>query len=124
MPNAGAPECHGVLEACLYADDLDAAAAFYTEVLGLQPFATEAGRHVFFRTGGETVFLLFNSERTREPHDDARDGTPVPPHGSRGAGHVAFTIAEGDIDAWRERFAQKGVGIESELSWPRGGRSL
>ena len=39
----------GVLETCLYASDLAAAERFYGGALGLQVFAREEGRHVFFR---------------------------------------------------------------------------
>ena len=115
------PACRGVLEACLYAPDLEAAARFYTEVLGLEPFASDPDRHVFFRTGSENVFLLFNPSRTREA---AGDGILVPPHGATGAGHVAFAVSEADLSAWRARLAEAGVAIEAEVVWPRGGRSI
>jgi catechol 2,3-dioxygenase-like lactoylglutathione lyase family enzyme len=54
-----------ILEACVYADDLDAAERFYTGVLGMEVITRVEGRHVFFRCGGR-VFLVFNPERTRE----------------------------------------------------------
>lgn len=115
------PVCRGVLEACLYAPDVEAAARFYTEVLGLEPFASDSDRHVFFRTGSENVFLLFNPARTREA---SGDGIPVPPHGATGPGHVAFAVAESDLSAWRARLAEAGISIEAEIAWPRGGRSI
>jgi catechol 2,3-dioxygenase-like lactoylglutathione lyase family enzyme len=118
-----APRCRGVLEACLYASNLDEAARFYAEVIGLQPFASERGRHVFFRTGADTVFLLFNPERTRQAIDPSV-GTAVPTHGATGPGHVAFTINEADLSAWRARLAHHGIEIETEVSWPKGGRSI
>ena len=40
-----------ILETCLYAPDLAAAEAFFNQVLGLEPFARVAGRHVFFDVG-------------------------------------------------------------------------
>ena len=123
-PNVKTPSCHGVLEACLYARDLDAAARFYTEVLGLDAFASEPGRHMFFHTGSANVFLLFNPERTREAAETRRTGIPVPPHGATGAGHVAFAVAEADLGAWRDSLAAAGVAIEAEISWPQGGHSL
>ena len=118
-----APRCHGVLEACLYAPELEAAARFYIEVIGLQAFASEEGRHVFFRTGADTVFLLFNPERTRQAAEPG-SALAVPPHGGTGAGHVAFAISDADISAWREQLGQRGVPIEAEVSWPGGGRSI
>ena len=123
QPDVDLPACHGVLEACLYARDLDAAARFYRDVLGLASFAQEAGRHVFFRCGAHGVFLLFNPERTREPAERG-GGIPVPTHGTTGEGHVAFAVSESDLERWRRRLAGAGVSIEAEISWPRGGHSI
>jgi len=39
-----------ILEISLYAEDLDRAELFYTKVLGLELFAKEPDRHVFFST--------------------------------------------------------------------------
>jgi catechol 2,3-dioxygenase-like lactoylglutathione lyase family enzyme len=109
-----------VLEACLYARDLASCERFYAAVLGLKPFAREADRHVFFRTGGAQVFLLFNPDRTAQPGGALQ----VPPHGATGPGHVAFAIAESDIEGWQARLGAHGVPIEADIEWPRGGRSL
>jgi catechol 2,3-dioxygenase-like lactoylglutathione lyase family enzyme len=112
----------GVLETCLYASDLDAAERFYADVIGLAPFARAAGRHVFFRCG-EAVFLGFDPATTaRAP--GAVGGVPVPAHGAVGAGHVAFAVPDGEIDAWRARLDAARVAVEAEIAWPDGGRSL
>ena len=112
----------GVLESCLYATDLDAAERFYAGTLGLEAFAREPGRHLFFRCG-DAVFLLFNPDRTSTAAGEV-GGVPVPPHGARGAGHVAFRVPAAALEAWRDRLARAGVAIEAEIAWPRGGRSL
>lgn len=112
----------GVLETCLYATDLDAAERFYAGTLGLEAFAREPGRHVFFRCGAG-VFLLFNPDRTSAAAGEV-GGMPVPPHGARGAGHVAFRVPAAALDRWRARLTDAGVAIEAEIAWPRGGRSL
>ncbi|HEY7767329.1 VOC family protein [Longimicrobium sp.] len=105
-----------ILEASVYASDLDAAERFYTSVLGLEVMQRVEGRHVFFRCGAR-VLLVFNPERTRE-------GAVVPGHGSEGPGHVCFAMREQEIDAWRERLRAAGVPIETEHRWPSGGFSL
>lgn len=110
-------EITGVLETCLYAEDLERAEAFYVDVLGLEPFARSRGRHVFFRCG-TAVFLVFNPDATSAPAQG------VPAHGARGPGHVCFAIGEDEVDAWRARFLAHGVAIEAEMAWPRGGVSL
>jgi len=111
-----------VLEACLYAADLDTAERFYTQVLGFERYSSVPGRHVFFRCG-DGMFLIFNAERTSgEP--SVVGGAIVPTHGAIGPGHVAFAIPDADIPGWRSRIEAAGVPIESEVVWPRGGRSL
>ena len=106
-----------ILEACVYASDLDAAERFYTRALGLTPFAKVEGRHVFFRCGAR-VFLVFNPERTRA------GGGDVPGHGATGPGHVCFAARREELAAWREHLAREGVAIESDFAWPGGGHSL
>ena len=111
-----------VLEACLYATDLDASERFYHGVLGLERYSNVPGRHVFFRCG-DGMFLIFSPERTLgEP--SLVGGAPVPTHGATGPGHVAFAVPDADIPAWRARLEAAGIDIESEVTWPRGGRSL
>ena len=105
-----------ILEACIYADDLDAAERFYTAVLGMEVIARVPGRHVFFRCGGR-VFLVFNPARTRE-------GGPIPGHGAEGADHVCFAMRAEELEAWRAHLQAHGVEIESDYTWPGGGRSL
>lgn len=114
------PEVAGVLETCIYAEDLEAAEAFYRSILGLEAFQKAPGRHVFFRCGPHAVFLVFNPEATARP--DMKLG--VPTHGAAGPGHVTFSIREAEMAAWRERLAEQGVDIEQEVDWPGGGRSL
>jgi catechol 2,3-dioxygenase-like lactoylglutathione lyase family enzyme len=111
-----------VLETCLYAADLDAAERFYMQVMGLEKHAPEDGRHVFFRCG-EDMVLVFNPEHTSKVATTVA-GAPVPFHGTRGAGHLAFAVCEEDIPAWREHLQRAGVVIESEIHWPQGGTSL
>ncbi|MGZ8491142.1 MAG: VOC family protein [Gemmatirosa sp.] len=111
-----------VLESCLYAPDLAAAARFYEDVLLLTPFARVDGRHVFFHCG-PGVFLLFAPDVTATT-PGAVGGVPVPAHGTHGPGHVAFAVADDALDAWRAHLAAHAVAIEAEIHWPRGGRSL
>lgn len=106
-----------VLESCLYASDLAAAEAFYHDVLGLEVYARVRNRHVFFRCG-QGMFLVFNPQQTTIATGD------VPTHGAVGAGHVAFAVDPGHIDAWRARLYAHAVAIETEIAWPAGGYSL
>jgi len=105
-----------VLECCIYAPDVPAAADFYSRVLGLESFSVVPDRHAFFRCGGR-VFLLFNPEQTLRSDS-------VPAHGAQGPGHVAFAVQEQELPKWREHLRSCGVAIETEIEWPNGGRSI
>lgn len=117
MSTDAASPLRSVLETCLYADDLDAAAHFYGEILGLEEVSRETGRHVFFRCGAQMV-LVFNAEATATP-----DGM-LPPHGADGPGHVAFAVDDAQLEAWHERLEARGVPVEKEMAWGEAGRSL
>ena len=112
----GALHLGRILETSLYADDLDLAEAFYRSVLGLNLFAKEAGRHLFFKFSDQ-MLLIFNPARTLEESE-------VAPHGARGPGHVAFAVPLSEMDAWERQLKEKGVKIEKDVLWPNGGRSL
>lgn len=112
----------GILETVLYADDLDAAEAFYGGVIGLERIARQTGRHVFYRCGSG-VLLIFDPERT-EVEATLADAPGVPPHGARGPGHMAFSAPSSELDRWKRHLTAAGVEIEAEVDWPRGGRSL
>ena len=111
-----------VLETVLYASDLDAAEAFYREVLGLNFVAKSERRHVFFRLGAQMLLLFNPAETTRPPDKYAR--LPVPPHGTIGQGHVCFRANTDEIEAWRKDLEAKGIYIEADFEWPGGGRSI
>ena len=105
-----------VLETCLCVDDLAAAERFYSQVLGLAFHSRQEGRHVFFRCG-RGMLLLFNPDQSSQPGE-------IPPHGTHGAGHVAFAAQESQLPAWRKHLEAHGVPIERLHSWPGGGHSL
>ncbi|MCO6432549.1 MAG: VOC family protein [Deltaproteobacteria bacterium] len=111
-----------ILETCLYASDLTAAEKFYGEVLGLELHSKQLNRHLFFRCG-EGMLLIFNPTATKEAELSVGP-SPIPGHGTTGEGHLAFAVSRTDLEAWRKRLAQYKLKIESEVSWPNGGRSV
>lgn len=112
----------GVMESCLYADDLGAMEDFFTRVLGLGVVTKEAGRHVFFRCGNSMV-LVFNPAVTSRQLT-AINGAIVPLSGTHGAGHLAFRVPLRDLPAWRQHLRAQNIVIESEVRWPQGGESI
>ncbi len=104
----------GVLETCLYVLDLEAAKRFYQGLLGMELFAEQPGRHLFFRAGWG-VFLVFNPEATQQE-------TGLPPHGAHGSGHVCFRVAAEELQDWAEKLRAHGF----QVTWAewKAGRSL
>jgi catechol 2,3-dioxygenase-like lactoylglutathione lyase family enzyme len=117
-----------ILESALYVTDLDAAEAFYGEVLGLEKIAGVANRHVFFKCGSG-VLLLFNAEETQKPPPPGAS-LPVPPHGTSGQGHLCFAATADEIAEWKARLEAKNIAVEADFLWPpkpgeeKGGRSI
>ena len=52
------------------------------------------------------------------------DRGTVPGHDGHGPLHMAFAIADDQYAPWRAHLSAAGVSIRSEVTWPRGGRSL
>lgn len=101
-----------VYETVVYAGDLEAAAGFYRDVLGLREVDEGA-----FRLDDGGMLLLFDPARSSQP------GRPVPSHGATGPGHVAFSVDS--LDPWLERLREAGVEVEQEKEWARrGARSV
>lgn len=106
-----------ILETCLYVDDLAAARAFYTQVLGLSVVEEQPGRHLFMRCGARMLLLFL-------PDACATPGGLLPPHGAHGPGHVAFAATDDEIASWRLHLGACNVAIENTIHWPQGGTSL
>jgi catechol 2,3-dioxygenase-like lactoylglutathione lyase family enzyme len=116
------PRITRVLETALYVEDLDRAARFFEDVLGLAPMVDARPRLVALDGGQGSVLLLFlQGATTREVV--LPDGR-IPPHDGSGPVHVAFAVGAEDLAAWEDRLTAHGVAIESRVRWGRGGESL
>jgi catechol 2,3-dioxygenase-like lactoylglutathione lyase family enzyme len=110
-----------ILETALYCDDLDRSAKFYRELFEL-PVLFADPRLVSLDAGGGTVLLLFKRGASSE---GMRSGsTYIPPHDGKGPAHLAFSVTGQVLETLRARLAERGVAVESEVEWARGGRSL
>lgn len=115
------PKLNGILETSLYVDDIDRAAAFYEEVLGLATLAKD-GRFRAYDVAGREVLLLFVRGATLETV--TLPGGTIPPHDGHGRVHIAFAIAAADLASWEERLVRHGIEIEGRTRWSRGSESL
>ncbi len=77
------PEITGVVETCLYVEDLDRAARFYKDSLGFRKLDGDE-RFCVFSVADRQVLLLFRRDATLEPI--AIPGGIIPPHD--GSGHL------------------------------------
>lgn len=106
----------------MYVDDLPRATSFYRDVMGFRVMKGDGTRFQAFDDGARHVLLLFKRGGTLMPTPTT--GVIIPPHDGTGPQHVGFAISEEDYMAWKERLESHGVIIESEGTWPRGGKSL
>lgn len=114
----GTPAIRGVYETVLYATDLEAAEAFYGELLGLRAIERPNEHSLAFRLDDGGLLLIF------DPGQSSGPGRFVPAHGASGAGHTAFRVADGTLDPLAAALRHQGVELERELTWPLGGRSV
>lgn len=115
------PKLDGILETAVYVDDMEAAHAFYSQVLGLKRMV--AGERLFaYDAGPAQALLVFHRGHTGE--DVETPGGIVPGHDTTGHSHFAFRIPADQLDAWRDYLTGLDVRVTSEVTWPAGGRSL
>lgn len=107
----------GLAEVALYVKDLEQAATFYQEVLGL-PLTSAFEDAVFLQTGEHSTLILFDIARLKDRV------SVIPGHGAHGEGHVALAVPGQEMDAWRERLMRHGVTIEHEQDWSQGTHSI
>jgi catechol 2,3-dioxygenase-like lactoylglutathione lyase family enzyme len=115
------PKIVRILETVLYVVDLERAAAFYTQVMGL-PVIHEDDRMRAFDVSGTGTLLLFIEGQSLEPIETPM-GT-IPPHDARGPAHIAFSIEEEALAEWEKHLENAGIFIEGRTNWPRGGTSI
>jgi catechol 2,3-dioxygenase-like lactoylglutathione lyase family enzyme len=115
------PRLDHVLETALYVEDLERAAGFYADLLGLRLlFADDRLRA--FAVGEQSVLLLF---RRGASLDTVRlPGGTIPPHDGQGSLHIAFAISADQLGHWENRLANHAIPVEGLTAWPRGGTSI
>jgi catechol 2,3-dioxygenase-like lactoylglutathione lyase family enzyme len=108
----------GVLETVVYGDDIEAMVGFYGTALRLRRVGDIDELGASFRLPSGGMLLVFDAVQA------ARPGRTVPSHGTDGAGHVAFSVPPGTLDAWRRRLVDHGLEIEQDVEWGNASRSV
>ncbi len=111
----------GIKETCLTVADVDRSERFYRELFDLPVIEGDA-RLRALNVANSQVLLLFARGQSVDPVQ--LPGGTIPPHDASGQSHIAFAISAEDLDEWKARLVEKGVAIESTVTWPRGGTSL
>jgi len=120
-----APKLGQIVETILYTSDLSKLAAWYKDVLGLEPFIETLPVVVGFSLPNNTILLLFNRDVITQ--DRELEGGVIPKHGTvTGLGqHIAFACADAnELDEWEKHFQEKGVEVTARMRWEKGGRSV
>ena len=115
------PEVTGVVETCLYVNDLERASRFYEDVCDFKKLIGD-DRFSAFSIADRDVLLLFRKGATLE--SVPTPGGVIPAHDGGGTMHVAFAIPASAEAGWKRRLEERAIPIESTVEWPRGGRSL
>ena len=115
------PPISGIVETAVYSDDLERAHRFYGDVLGLER-ALDSPRMMTYAVAPGQVLLVFRRGLTRD--DAETSGGVVPGHHSEGPAHFAFAIDAPTYAEWKAHLQREGITITSEVTWPKGGRSL
>lgn len=115
------PKLDGILETAVYVDDMEAAHAFYSDILGLKRMV--AGERLFaYDAGPAQALLVFHRGHTGD--DVPTSGGIVPGHDTNGHSHFAFRVSADQLQLWRDYLGEQGIAIISEVTWPAGGTSL
>ena len=115
------PALTGIIESCLYVEDIDRAASFYGEVLGLRRIAGDT-RFLAYSVADRNVLLLFKRGATTQPVHIP--GGTIPPHDGSGHNHLAFALTSEQLSAWEKLLADHQIAVESRVHWPEGGASI
>jgi catechol 2,3-dioxygenase-like lactoylglutathione lyase family enzyme len=110
-----------ILETCLHVADLPRARDFYAGLFGY-PVMRSDDRLCAFSVGDRQVLILFR--RGSDPQGTSLPFGWIPPHGSEGQQHVGFGIPRESLPRWQARLAERGIPVETSLTWPTGGVSI
>jgi catechol 2,3-dioxygenase-like lactoylglutathione lyase family enzyme len=110
-----------IAETVLYVDDLDRAVEFYTGLFGSRALRRDE-RFCALGIAEDQVLLLFVRGVSRNPSHV--DGGTIPAHDGSGPLHVAFGIQPEDLSRWERFLMERGIALESRVTWPGGAVSL
>jgi len=115
------PPVNGILETGIYVEDVDRSREFYQRVFGFEAVFVE-DRICTLAVAPAQVLILFKSGGTLEPVPVG--DSFIPAHDAGGTQHFAFAISGDAYEEWKNYLTDQNVRIESEIVWPKDGKSL
>lgn len=112
------PRIRSIVETVLYVDDLARSVEYYARVLGLELMMRD-DRFAAFAVASGQVLLLFLRGESAAGIQTGRGF--IPGHDAIGRQHLALGASREELVEWGLAL---GAQVESEVDWPRGGRSL
>ena len=102
-----------LLEAALYVDDLERSILFYQSIFGFTLLGANK-RICAMAVANQQVLLLLQRGGSVQP--TPTKGGVLPPSDAYGQQHIAFAVRAEDLATWRQRLADLGVTIESDIA--------
>jgi hypothetical protein len=102
----------GIVETCINVAEINRSREFYQLLCNFEAMVSDV-RFCALRAGPDAL-LLFTQGGSNDPV--VIRGGIIPPHETRGSGHLAFAISSDALDSWRTRLRECGIAIESEFS--------
>lgn len=118
--NMERPQDSGNCRTCINVSDIRRARRFYEGTFGFDVMEHD-DRFCAFQVGPDVLLLFMQGG---SDHPIAVTGGLIPPHNTLGAGHFAFAVFADEVESWRRILTDRGIQIESEISWGQGGHSV
>lgn len=115
------PPLDGLVETCLYVEDVARSRDFYARVFGFAPMGGD-DRFCPLDVAPGQVLILFRRGGTLQPLKV--NGGTIPPHDGAGEQHFALGMPRGSAAHWKSYLEGLDIEIEGEVDWPQGGHSL
>jgi catechol 2,3-dioxygenase-like lactoylglutathione lyase family enzyme len=116
-----APLPSAILETCLDVTNLSHSRDFYTSLFGYSVVKSD-DRFCALNVGGRQLLILF--VRGSDPGGTRLPFGTIPPHGTTGQSHIGFGVSPESLPSWEGVIQARGIPVESNLTWPTGGRSV
>ena len=110
-----------IMETCLNVADLPRSQDFYTALFGYAVIHRDS-RFCALSVSGRQVLILF--VRGSDPVGTHLPIGTIPPHGTTGPAHIGFGVPAECLPAWENLLGERGIPVESSVTWPTGGRSV